>query len=109
MAFSEALAGRIRDHLARRKGIEEKTMFGGVGFLLNGNMCVGVQKESLIVRIAPEQTDDALREPFVGPFQVGGRSMKGWLLVAPEGVADDAALRRWIDRALAFVAAMPGK
>ena len=63
MAFNEALAQRIRQRLARRKGIEEKKMFGGIGFLLNGNMFVGVWKDSLIVRLGPEDGDEALKEP----------------------------------------------
>jgi hypothetical protein len=109
MAYSETLAGRIRHHLARRKGIQEKTMFGGIAFLLGGNMCVGVRNDSLIVRLSPDQSDDALREPFVGPFEVGGRAMKGWLLVAPEGVDDDDALGRWIERAVTFVGQLPAK
>jgi TfoX/Sxy family transcriptional regulator of competence genes len=65
MAFSEALAGHIRQRLARRKKVEEKKMFGGVGFLLNGNLLVGVWKDSLIVRLGPEQGDEALKEPHV--------------------------------------------
>jgi TfoX/Sxy family transcriptional regulator of competence genes len=65
MAFSEALAERIRQGLARKKGIEEKKMFGGIGFLLNGNMLVGVWKDSLIVRLDPEGYDDALLELHV--------------------------------------------
>ena len=63
MAFDESLAARIRDALARKKGVEEKKMFGGVGFLLNGNMLVGVWKDSLIVRLGSDEGDEALREP----------------------------------------------
>jgi TfoX/Sxy family transcriptional regulator of competence genes len=109
MAFSEALAARIRRRLARKTGVVEKKMFGGVGFLLNGNMCVGVWKESLIVRLDPEETEAALREPHAGEFNITGRPMKGWLLVAPEGVADDAALAEWIRRAVQFVGKLPAK
>jgi hypothetical protein len=65
MAFSETLAKRIRQRLARRKGIEEKKLFGGIGFLLNGNLLVGVWKDSLIVRLGPEKGDEALQEPHV--------------------------------------------
>jgi hypothetical protein len=85
MAFSEALAERIRQGLARRKTVEEKKMFGGIGFLLNGNLLVGVGKESLIVRLGPEGGGEALQEPHVSAFNITGRSMKGWVLVAPEG------------------------
>jgi len=89
MAFDESLAQRIRDGLARKQGVEEKSMFGGVGFLLNGNMLVGVWKNSLIVRIGPEVYEDVLLEPHVTEFDITGRSIKGWVLVEPEGVEDD--------------------
>jgi TfoX/Sxy family transcriptional regulator of competence genes len=72
MAFDESLAQRIRDALARKKNIEEKKMFGGIGFLLSGNMLVGVWKNSLIVRLGPEQGDEALLEPHVKVFDITG-------------------------------------
>ena len=89
MAFSEPLAERIRHLLARRKHVEEKGMFGGIGFLLNGNLLVGVRKDSLLVRLGPEQSDEALKEAHVSEFQITGRgTMKGWLVVSLEGVAE---------------------
>jgi TfoX/Sxy family transcriptional regulator of competence genes len=109
MAFDEALAERIRQGLARKKGIEEKKMFGGIGFLLHGNMLVGVWKDSLIVRLDPEGYDDALLEPHVGEFNITGRSMKGWVLVAPEGVEDAGQVKAWIQRAVKFVGKLPAK
>ena len=109
MAFDEALAGRIRDALARKKGIEEKKMFGGVGFLLNGNMLVGVWKDSLIVRLGPDEGEEALLEPHVREFDITGRPMKGWVLVEPEGVEDDEQLTDWIERAMKFVRTLPAK
>ena len=109
MAFDEALAERIRRGLARKKGIEEKKMFGGIGFLLNGNMLVGVWKDSLIVRLDPEGYDDALLEPHVGEFNITGRSMKGWVLVAPAGVEGDGPVKAWIQRAVKFVGKLPAK
>ena len=109
MAFSEALAGRIRQRLARRKNVEEKKMFGGVGFLLNGNMLVGVWKNSLIVRVGPDGYDDALLEPHVKEFDITGKPMKGWALVEPEGVEGNERLRGWIERAMNFVRTLPGK
>src|SRR5437588_10523587 len=109
MAFDATLAERIRTVLARKKGKEEKKMFGGIGFLLNGNMCVGVWKDSLIVRLDPEETEAALREPHVGEFDIAGRPMKGWVLVGPAGVAEDDALKAWIERAVKFVAKLPAK
>src|SRR5215813_12939128 len=109
MAFSEALAARIRQRLARRKNVEEKKMFGGVGFLLHGNLLVGVWKDSLIVRLGPDEGDEALREPHVKEFNITGRSMKGWVLVEPEGVTGDDQLKDWIQRAVKFVGKLPAK
>jgi TfoX/Sxy family transcriptional regulator of competence genes len=109
MGFDETLAGRIRDALARKSGVEEKKMFGGIGFLLNGNMLVGVWKDSLIVRLGPEKGDEALLEPHVKEFDITGRAMKGWVLVAPEGVEDDDRLKEWIERAMKFVKTLAAK
>jgi TfoX/Sxy family transcriptional regulator of competence genes len=109
MAYSESLAERIRRRLAGLQGIEEKKMFGGVGFLLNGNLCVGVRKESLIARLGPDQAQDALRDSSVTEFAVGGRPMKGWVLVAPEGIEDDGRLDDWIQCAGTFVNTLPAK
>ena len=109
MAFSAALAERIRQALARKRGVEEKKMFGGVGFLLNGNLLVGVWKDSLIVRLGPEEGDEALKEPHVSEFDITGRAMKGWVLVAPEGVDADEQLKGWIERAVKFVGKLPAK
>jgi TfoX/Sxy family transcriptional regulator of competence genes len=109
MAFDETLAERIRVHLARRKNLVEKKMFGGVGFLLNGNMLVGVWKDSLIVRLGPEESDDALKEPHVRAFDITGRAMKGWVMVGPDGVASDEQLNDWIQRAVKFVRSLPAK
>jgi TfoX/Sxy family transcriptional regulator of competence genes len=109
MAFSEALAARTRQRLARRKNVEEKKMFGGVGFLLNGNLLVGVWKDSLIVRLGPDEGDLALLEPHVKEFDITGRPMKGWVLVEPEGVEGDDQLSDWIERATKFVRALPAK
>src|SRR5262249_53301623 len=109
MAFSEALAERIRQRLARRKNIEEKKMFGGVGFLLGGNMLAGVWKEALIVRLGPDEGEEALKEPHVKEFDITGRPMKGWVLVEPEGIKDEDQLTDWIQRAVKFVGALPAK
>ena len=109
MAFDEALAERIRQGLARKKGIEEKKMFGGVVFMLNGNMLVGVWKDSLIVRLGDEQAEAALLEPHVKPFDITGKPMKRWAMVTPEGVQDDDQLKDWIQRAVKFVGKLPVK
>jgi TfoX/Sxy family transcriptional regulator of competence genes len=107
MAFRESLAARIRDTLARKKNIEEKKMFGGIGFLFNGNMLVGVWKDSLIVRLGPDEGDDALLEPQVKAFDITGNAMKGWVMVAPDGLEDNDQLKDWIQRAMKFVGNPP--
>src|SRR6266480_5614927 len=109
MAFDESLAARIRDALARKKNIEEKRMFGGIGFLLNGNMLVGVWKTSMIVRVGPDGYDDALLEAHVKEFDITGKPMKGWVLVEPEGVKDEDQLKNWIQQAVKFAGKLPGK
>ena len=109
MAFDESLAARIRAALERTKGVEEKKMFGGIGFLLVGNMLVGVWKDSLIARIGPDAYDDALLEPHVKEFDITGKPMKGWVMVEPEGVEDDDPLKDWIRRAEEFVGTLPVK
>src|SRR5438874_12689387 len=109
MPLDESLAARIRASLARKKRIKEKKMFGGLGFLLNGNMLAGVWKNSLIVRLSPEEATDALLEPHVGAFDITGKPMKGWILVDRDSVTDESAVKTWINRAVKFVAKMPAK
>jgi len=109
MAYSTSLAQRIRDALAQTRGVAEKRMFGGLGFLLHGNLLVGVWKHSLVGRLGPDAGDKALAEPHVKPFDVTGKPMKGWVLVEPEGVDDDHQLRRWLERAIDFVETLPRK
>lgn len=108
MAYDEKLADRIRTVLAGTAGIVEKRMFGGVGFLLHGNMLVGVHKDDLLVRIAPGETEEALRDADARIFDITGRPMKGWILVKPAGVRG-AKLTKWIERARAFVKTLPRK
>lgn len=109
MTYSESLAERVRRALAGERAVKEKKMFGGIGFLLNGNMCVGVWKTSLVARIGPDAYEHALQQPLVGAFDVTGRAMKGWVLVAAEGVEDDQQLQTWIQRAVEFVRRLPTK
>jgi hypothetical protein len=109
MAFDATLAARMRALLTRRKNIGEKKMFGGVGFLLNGNMLVGVWKDSMIVRLGLNAYDDALLTPHVREFDITGKPMRGWVMVEPEGIADDAQLKDWIDQATTFVKSLPKK
>ncbi len=109
MAFDESLAARIRTALARKKKIEEKKMFGGVCFLLNGNMLVGVWRAFLIARLGADQGDEALAEPHVRKMDITGKPMKGWVMVEPEGVEDNDQLAGWIERAVKFVKTLPKK
>ena len=109
MAFDERLAARIRGSLGRRKGLAEKKMFGGIAFLLNGNMCVGVHKSELIVRLAPEETDAALAQPHTRRFDLTGPPMKGWILVERGGLTTDAKLGKWVQVAAKYAGALPPK
>ena len=109
MAFDAALADRIRRRLGKRAGLTEKKMFGGFAFLLRGNMCCGVHGQDMIVRLDPEQSDKALREPHARVFDLTGRPMKGWLLVGPKGLASEADLGRWVDVAAGYAESLPAK
>ncbi len=110
MTYSEAQAARVRKALAGRKDITEKQLFGGIAFLLSGNMCVGIHGDDLIVRIEPATTDAMLKEPGAKPFDLSGpRAMAGWLLVAPAGTRTDAALQTWVARGVGFASALPKK
>lgn len=109
MPYSQSLAARVRDVVGQRRGVTEKKMFGGVGFLLHGNMLVGVWQQSLIVRLGAEQAAAALAEEEVGEFDITGKPMKGWVMVAPDGLDTDDQLRCWIDLATDFVRTLPKK
>ena len=110
MAFDESLADRVRHFLTRRKSVAEKKMFGGLGFLMNGNLLVAVRKDSLLVRVGPEQNEDALRELHVSAFQITGRgTIDGWVVVESEGLEEDDQLKDWIDRATNYSATLPAK
>ena len=109
MAFDENLAARIRKALGRKKGVEEKKMFGGLCFLLHGHMLVGVWKNSLIARIGQEQAAEGMLEPHAKPMDITGKPMKGWIMVEPDGVVDESAVKKWVQRAVKFVGKLPAK
>lgn len=109
MAYDEALADRVRQVLGDNPEITERKMFGGIAFMLAGNMAVGVSKGDLMVRIDPDDQDEAVSQPGVRVFDMSGRPMKGWILVAPEVTEEDAALRRWVDDGLDFAGSLPRK
>ena len=109
MAYDEAFAQRIRKALGKRKGLDEKKMFGGIAFLLNGNMCCGIHKDELIIRIEPAETAAVLAQQHTRRFDLTGRPMDGWILVAPKGIATDAQLGKWVAVAVQYAGALPPK
>jgi len=109
MAFDQTLAARIRKRMGRRTGLSEKKMFGGIAFLLNGNMCCGVNGETLIARLEPGATAQALSEPHTRTFDLTGRPLKGWILVEPEGLMTEAKLGKWIQVATKYAESVPPK
>lgn len=110
MAYDEKLAERVRLRLADLGGgVQEMKMFGGIGFLLRGNMCCGVNGADLVIRLSPEDADDLLADPSVRPMDITGRPMRGWLYVSPVGVRTTRQLGGWVDRAVAFASSLPPK
>jgi TfoX/Sxy family transcriptional regulator of competence genes len=110
MAYDEDLANRLRELLAGEEAVTEKKMFGGLAFLLYGNMSVSAsRKGGLLVRIDPAETDAALARPHVARMEMGGRTMDGWITVAPEGVKTKRQLAAWVKRSVTFVKTLPRK
>jgi len=110
MAYDQDFANRIREELAGVDGITEKPMFGGLAFLLHGNMAVGIMSTGdLMVRVGPEGTDDALAKPHTRLFEMRGRSMTGWVIVALEGVKTKRQLAPWVKRGVSFASSLPPK
>jgi TfoX/Sxy family transcriptional regulator of competence genes len=108
MAYNLILAERIRAELIKIPFVEKK-MFGGVGFLLNGNMACGVNKDNLIVRVDPEKHAKLLKMPHAKPFDLTGKPMKGWLVVEAEGYKTTKQLSAWIKEGVEFALALPPK
>jgi TfoX/Sxy family transcriptional regulator of competence genes len=109
MAHDEALEAHIAGVLAGQPGMVSKKMFGGVAFLVHGNMAVGVHKDMLMVRVGPDGYDQAMGEPHTSQFDLTGRVMKGWVTVAADGIADQADLERWVKTGLDFALTLPPK
>lgn len=109
MPHNQELAERIRQKLIPIVPADEKKMFGGIAFLVNGNMTVGVIKESILVRVGPEKHAAALKEPGTRPFDMSGKPMSGWVMVSKEGYSSDLALEKWIHLALEFIKTLPPK
>lgn len=109
MAYDETLAQRIRELLADKHSVVEKRMFGGIAFMLRGNMCCGIVRDDLMVRVGPERHEEALAQPHARPMDFTGRPMRGMVYVTPEGCRTDEALKRWVEQGLNFAATLPPK
>ena len=109
MAYSEKLAIRMRAELGRARGLQEKKMFGGIGFLVNGNMACGVHGQNLIVRLGTADFEAALKKPHVKVFNMTGRPMSGWIFVERPGYQSKEALQRWIAISIKFAKSLPPK
>jgi TfoX/Sxy family transcriptional regulator of competence genes len=110
MPYDEDLANRIRELLAGEEAITEKKMFGGLAFLRHGNMTVSASRTGgLLARIDPAETDAALSRPHAARMEMRGRTMDGWISVAPEGVKTKRQLAAWVERSLAYARTLPPK
>jgi TfoX/Sxy family transcriptional regulator of competence genes len=110
MAYDEELADRIRELIAGEAGVTEKRMFGGLAFLIGGNMSVAASGQGgLMVRVDPDETDALLEKPHAQPFVMRGREMRGWLRVDDEGVRTKRQLEPWVNRGVAYARSLPPK
>jgi TfoX/Sxy family transcriptional regulator of competence genes len=110
VAYDEELANRIRELVGSAEGLTEKKMFGGLAFLINGNMSVSASGQGgLLLRVDPEQTDKLLAERHAEPFVMRGRAMDGWLRVGPEGLRTKRDLERWVKRGVSYARSLPAK
>ena len=110
MAYDETLAERIRALLADEEGVTEKKMFGGLAFLVGGNMSVSASGQGgLLLRCEPAQTADLVQEPHASTAVMRGRPMDGWLRVDAEGVQSDEELRKWVARGVGYARSLPAK
>lgn len=109
MAYDEGLAERLREVFQGQTETVEKRMFGGLAFMVNGNMCCGVERESLMARVGPDQYEEALTLPNARPMDFTGRPMRGFVYVDPDGMESDEGLNEWVQRCLDFVATLPPK
>ncbi len=109
MAYDEALADRIGIILKDQPNVVGKKMFGGIAFMVSGNMCCGVVKDSLMLRVGAENYESLLSRPHAREMDFTGKSMKGMIYVDPEGLKSEEELKTWVDRALEFVLSLPAK
>jgi hypothetical protein len=110
VAYDEDLANRIRELVAAEPGLTEKQMFGGLAFLINGNMSVSASGQGgLLLRVDPEQTDELVSLPHARRFEMRGREMDGWLRVDPDGAQNQRDLQRWVSIGVAYARSLPAK
>lgn len=109
MAYDEDLADRIRTAIQDRDGVTEKRMFGGLAFLVDGNMAVGASQGGLLLRVDPSETDSLVGEDGVTRSEMRGRAMNGWVRVDPSAIASDEELTRWVQVGVAYAGSLPPK
>jgi TfoX/Sxy family transcriptional regulator of competence genes len=110
MAYDEELADRIRELIAGEPGVTEQRMFGGLAFLVRGNMSVAASGQGgLMVRVDPDDTEALLEQPHAQPFVMRGREMRGWLRVESDGVRTKRQLAPWVKRGVAYARSLPPK
>jgi TfoX/Sxy family transcriptional regulator of competence genes len=110
MAYDEDLANRIRELVGLEEGLTEQRMFGGLAFLINGNMSVAASGQGgLMLRVDPGDTDKLLEEPHAEPFVMRGRQMQGWLRVNADGLGSKRELERWVKRGVSYARTLPSK
>lgn len=110
MPYDDELANRVRDVVHGERGLTEKRMFGGLAFLINGNLAVSASsKGGLLLRVDPARTESLVSEPHVGRFEMRGRELDGWLRVDAEAVKTDASLRHWVGRGVAYARSLAPK
>jgi TfoX/Sxy family transcriptional regulator of competence genes len=110
MAYDEDLADRIRELISGERGVEEKRMFGGLAFLINGNMAVAASGNGgLMVRVPPEDTAKLLQGKHVSPMVMAGRETRGWVRVATEGVTTKRQLQTWVSRGAGYAKSLKPK
>ena len=109
MAYDEGLAQRIREVMVDVPNLVEKKMFGGLAFMVQGNLACGVQDDEMIVRVGPDNYEDALAQAHTRPFDFTGRPMKGWVMVSADGCEADVDLENWVQRGVDFARSLPAK
>ena len=109
MVYDEGLVERVRKEMSGLPGYVEKKMFGGVGFMLQGNMACGVNGVDLIVRVGPELYESALAEPHTKVFDMTGRPMKGWVVVLSKGYETNGELKAWVQQGIEYAVSLPAK